>query len=54
MITKCFWRALKYEDVYLKTYKALNEAFKGIGKFINYYITKRLDQSIEYQTPSQA
>ena len=43
-----------FSKPYLKGYETLREASKGIGKFIDYYNTKRLHSSIEYQTPSEA
>jgi len=35
-----FWRSLKYEDVYPRSYSTLKEARAGIGEYIN-YTTKR-------------
>jgi putative transposase len=48
-----FWRTLKYEDIYLNNYETLLEARIGINKFINFYNTKRLHSSLNYQTPDE-
>jgi putative transposase len=45
------WRSLKYEDVYLKDYKGLNEAREGIGKYFDFYNQHRPHQALRNQTP---
>lgn len=49
-----FWRSLKYEEVYLKTYESVGEARREIGKYIDWYNTKRRHQGLGYITPLQA
>ena len=49
-----FWRSLKYEEVYLKSYESMTEVRKNIGKYIDFYNQKRPHQSLEYQTPDEA
>jgi putative transposase len=49
-----FWRSLKYEEVYLKTYESVGEARREIGKYIGWYNTKRRHQGLGYITPLQA
>ena len=49
-----FWRTLKYEDVYPKSYKTLKEAREGIAAYIRTYNTKRLHSAIDYKTPDEA
>lgn len=46
-----FWRSLKYEEVYLKTYESVAEAKVALGQYINWYNTKRPHQSLNYRTP---
>jgi putative transposase len=46
------WRSLKYEEVYLKDYKTVPEAHRGIEKYFQFYNYERLHQSLNYQTPS--
>lgn len=49
-----FWRSLKYEEVYLKTYDSVGEARQEIRKYIEWYNTKRRHQGLGYITPLQA
>ncbi len=46
-----FWRSLKYENVYLNSYKNIKEARAGIGDYIESYNTQRLHSTIGYETP---
>lgn len=46
-----FWRSIKYEEVYLKSYEGVAHARQEIGKYITWYNTKRRHQGIGYQTP---
>jgi len=46
-----FWRTLKYEEGYTKSYESVWEYKKSIGEFIQ----ERLHQSLgKYDTPSEA
>ena len=50
-----FWRTLKYEEVYTKSYESVWECKKSIREFIEKYNTQRLLQSLkEYDTPLEA
>ena len=46
-----FWRTIKYEDIYLKTYENGLSLYKGVEKFMNFYNTKRKHQSLNDITP---
>jgi len=48
-----FWRSLKYEDIYLKSYETMQELKYGVNKYMEFYNTKRFHQSLEYQTPDE-
>lgn len=48
-----FWRSLKYEEVYLKTYETVKEAHQAIKSYVEFYNTKRPHQSLGYQTPNE-
>jgi len=48
-----FWRTLKYEEVYLKSYDTLADARQAIGAFIDFYNQTRPHQSLSYQTPAE-
>ena len=45
------WRSVKYEEVYLKDYKTVQEAREGLGNYFEYYNFKRTHQSLEYKKP---
>jgi putative transposase len=47
------WRALKYEEVYLKTYEDVREARREIGRYFEFYNQERLHQSLRYRTPAE-
>ena len=50
-----FWRTLKYEEVYTKSYESVWECKKSIGEFIRKYNQDRLHQSLEQcDTPYEA
>jgi putative transposase len=50
-----FWRTLKYEEVYTKSYESVAECKASIGEFIRKYNQVRLHQSLgEYDTPYEA
>jgi putative transposase len=46
------WRSVKYEEVYLKNYQRVREAFIGLSHYFNFYNTERPHQSLGYQTPA--
>jgi len=46
------WRSLKYEDIYLKAYTNLVEARAGIGRYFEFYNTRRSHQALGHQTPA--
>ena len=48
------WRPIKYEEVYLHTYKAAAEARAGIGRYLSFYNSRRPHSSLDRQTPDQA
>lgn len=48
-----FWRSLKYEEVYLKSYETVPEARQGIESYIDFYNYRRLHQSLGYKTPAE-
>ncbi len=50
-----FWRTLKYEEVYTKSYETVAECIVNIGEFIGKYNQERLHQSLgKYDTPFEA
>lgn len=48
-----FWRSVKYEEVYLKSYVTVPEGREEIGKYIEFYNNERPHQSLKYKTPAE-
>jgi putative transposase len=46
-----FWRTLKYEEVFLKQYDNLVDAYENIGNYIDNYNKQRPHSSLNYKTP---
>lgn len=46
-----FWKSLKYEEVYLKSYDSVEQCRHEVGLYIQWYNTKRPHQSLGHQTP---
>lgn len=53
IFTERLWRSLKYEDIYLKDYRAVPEAEEGIAQYFTLYNQERLHQSLNYRTPAE-
>jgi putative transposase len=49
-----FWRSAKYEEVYLHAYDSVAEARASIGRYIDFYNSKRPHSSLGARTPDQA
>jgi len=47
------WRTVKYEEVYLKSYRDGKEARDEIGEYFRFYNTTRPHQALGYQTPAE-
>ena len=48
------WRSVKYEEVYLKAYDSVGEARRSIGRYLDFYNSKRPHSSHKGRTPDQA
>ena len=46
------WRSVKYEEVYLKDYQNVRDAFRGLARYFDFYNTERPHQSLGYRTPA--
>jgi putative transposase len=53
IFTERLWRSVKYEEVYLKDYTAVDEAREGLGGYFGFYNTARPHQALGYQTPAE-
>jgi len=48
------WRSVKYEEVYLRAYDSVSEARASIGRYLDFYNSRRPHQSLDDVTPDQA
>lgn len=48
-----FWRSIKYEDIYLKSYENARELEHGINDYMHRYNWHRPHQSLENRTPEE-
>lgn len=47
------WRTVKYENVYLKSYSTMLEAYHGLADYFSFYNNLRHHQSLNYRTPAE-
>lgn len=52
IFTERLWRTIKYENIYLRSYRSIDEARSGIGDYLNFYNNKRIHSSLNYETPA--
>lgn len=45
------WRTVKYEEVYLKSYRTVEEAEDGLDRYFKFYNHARFHQALGYRTP---
>lgn len=45
------WRAVKQEEVYLRSYQTVREAKNGLARYFEFYNNERPHQSLGYRTP---
>ena len=48
------WRSMKYEEVYLRAYETVAVARRLIGRYLDFFNTKRPHSSLGARTPDQA
>ena len=46
-----FWRSLKYECLYLKPFETVSDLRDAIKKYVEFYNSERIHQSLGYKTP---
>jgi putative transposase len=47
------WRTVKYEEIYIKSYRNVREAVASLDEYFKFYNRERIHQSLNYQTPHQ-
>jgi len=52
IFTERLWRTVKYENVFLKSYRTISEANLGLAEYFQFYNTKRPHQSLSERTPA--
>ena len=52
IFTERLWRTVKYENVFLKSYRTIGEANLGLTEYFQFYNTKRPHQSLNERTPA--
>jgi len=53
IFTERLWRTVKYENIYLRSYRTMGEAQEGLSEYFNFYNRKRRHQALGYRTPEQ-
>jgi putative transposase len=48
------WRTVKYEEVYLRAYDSVSDARASLGRYLNFYNSRRPHSSLGARTPEQA
>jgi putative transposase len=48
------WRSVKYEEVYLRAYESVSQAREGIGRYLEFYNSRRPHTAHGGRTPDQA
>jgi putative transposase len=48
------WRSVKYEEVYLRAYGSVSEARASIGRYLDFYHSRRPRTSLDRRTTDQA
>jgi putative transposase len=47
------WRSIKYEEVYLHASESVSQAKAGIGRYIEFYNTRRPQSTLDKKTPDE-
>ena len=47
------WKSIKYEEVYVRSYDTVSQARDGIGRYLNFYNTRRPHGALDAMTPDE-
>ena len=53
IFTERLWRTVKYEEVYLKQYRTIDDVREGLSAYFPFYNEERKHQSLGYKTPGE-
>jgi len=53
VFTERLWRSVKYEEVYLKSYRDIEDARNNLAAYFRFYNELRPHQALQYQTPAE-
>jgi len=53
IFTERLWRSVKYEEVYLKSYRDIDDARNNLAAYFRFYNDHRPHQSLAYRTPAE-
>ncbi len=53
VVVERLWRTIKYEEVYLRAYRSVSEARRGLSRYLAFYNRSRPHSSLGGQTPAQ-
>jgi putative transposase len=45
------WKSIKYEEVYLRAYETVSAAKSGIGRYLEFYNSRRPHSALDGSTP---
>jgi len=48
------WKTIKYEDVYLRAYETMSAAHSGIGRYLEFYNSRRPHSALGGSTPDRS
>ena len=54
VLVERFWRSIKYDEVYVRAYENVPEARASIGRYMDFYNTRRPHTALDQRTPDQA
>jgi putative transposase len=53
-VNKRLWRSVKYEEVYLRAYEGVSDARASIGRYLDFYNSRRPYSGLDGITPDHA
>lgn len=53
ILVERLWRSVKYEEVYPNGYQTVDEAYRGLHRYFEFYNHQRPHQALDYRTPAE-